>query len=124
MATTQRNSDWPGHRTDVVEMLAAMFADDDGIIRGQMMGHPSWFVLVGGKKKLFTSAWEQGITLKLPDELIEELYEEGRARPFEPMGSGKGMRGWVYIERQSIEQLQAEEELIRLSRDFVAGGQL
>lgn len=119
---TKKKPEWPGHREDVVEMLDELFADDEGIVRGQMMGHPSWFVLVGGKKKLFTSAWEQGITLKLPDDLIDELYSEGRARPFEPMGPGKGMKGWVYIARQGIDEIRAEEELIHLSRDFVAGG--
>jgi hypothetical protein len=117
-------SDWPGHREDVVEMLVDMFASDDGIVRGQMMGHPSWYVLVNGKKKLFTSAWEQGISLKLPEDLIDELYSEGRARPFEPMGPGKSMKGWVYIAREGIEELRAEEELIQICRDYVAGGQM
>lgn len=114
-------SDWPGHREDVVNFLEELFAGDDGIIRGQMMGHPSWYVMVSGKKKLFTSAWENGITLKLPDELIEELYEESRARPFEPMGPGKGMKGWVYIARDGIDELRAEEDMIHAARDFVSG---
>ncbi len=120
MATKKKaKSDWPGHREDVVAMLDAMFADDEGIVRGQMMGHPSWYVLVNGKKKLFTSAWEQGITLKLPEDVIEELYSENRARPFEPMGPGKSMKGWVYIQHERIADIRAEEELIHLSRDYV-----
>ena len=125
MATKKKdNSDWPGYREDVAQMLDELFAEDDNIQRGQMMGQPSWYVLVGGKRKLFTSAWENGITLKLSVELANELLEEGRARPFEPMGAGKPMKGWVYICHDSLEAIRAEEEMIHAALDFVSGVQM
>lgn len=41
MATEKKDkTDWPGHREDVLAMLTELFADDDGILQGQMMGHP------------------------------------------------------------------------------------
>ncbi|MCB1216761.1 hypothetical protein KDL44_05175 [bacterium] len=123
MATKKKqNSDWHGYREDVAAMLDDLFADDDNIIRGQMMGHPSWYVMVAGKKKLFTSAFENGITLKLPVELANDMLAEGRARPFEPMGAGKPMKGWIYIDNDDLDAIRAEEEMIHAARDYVSGG--
>ncbi|MCB1186600.1 hypothetical protein KDL29_05465 [bacterium] len=124
MATKKKEkSGWPGYREDVVQLLDELFDGDDGIVRGQMMGHPSWYVLVGGKKKLFVSAWEHGITLKLSEELANEMFEEGRGRPFEPMGPGKAMKGWVYVDKPDLDEIRSEEEMIHAARDYVSGGQ-
>jgi hypothetical protein len=40
MAVKKESSGWKGHREDVMAMLTELFVDDEGILQGQMMGHP------------------------------------------------------------------------------------
>ena len=78
----------PDHK----QTLDALLLDLPGVTPGQMFGHPSYKIL----GKIFVSLMENGITLKLPEDRVQELLHEPHMAPFAPMGNP--MRQWVLIE--------------------------
>ena len=49
---------------------------------GKMYGHPAYYV--GGK--LFASLYMEGVCVKVPEPMVNELLKRNEIVPFQPMG--------------------------------------
>jgi hypothetical protein len=74
-------------------VLDDMLLDHPDIRPGKAFGYPAYYV----GKKLSICLFEQGVGLKVPQELAEKLVADDRnVIPFQPYGRRK-MREWIQI---------------------------
>ena len=81
---------------------------------GKMYGHPAYYV--GGK--LFASLFMEGVCVKVPEALKDELLKREEIVPFEPMG--RKMREWILINRKKSEDYIKDKDIFEKSIEFVA----
>jgi TfoX/Sxy family transcriptional regulator of competence genes len=74
------------------EVLDGMLLDIPGVKAGKMFGLPGYYV--GGK--LFACVWQDGVAIKLPEDMRERLLKRKSVEPFVPM-EGRPMREWVLV---------------------------
>ena len=96
------------------EVLDSFLLDVPIVKPGKMFGHPAYYV--GGK--LFASLYMEGVCLKVPESLKNELLKRKDVVPFEPMG--KKMREWIQINRNKSEDYLKDREIFDKSIEFVA----
>jgi len=96
------------------EVLDSFLLDIPIVKPGKMFGHPAYYV--GGK--LFASLYMEGVCLKVPESLKNELLKRKDVVPFEPMG--KKMREWIQINGSKSEDYLKDREIFDKSIEFVA----
>ena len=81
---------------------------------GKMYGHPAYYV--GGK--LFASLFMEGVCVKVPLSLKDELLKKKDIVPFEPMG--RKMREWILINHKNSDDYLNDKDIFDSSIEFVA----
>jgi len=81
---------------------------------GKMFGYPAYYI----HGKLFACIFEDGVGIKLPEDVAAGLLTNAQAVPFQPMGRPK-MREWVRIDHQSSEDYRHDEAVFLRSIEFV-----
>jgi len=81
---------------------------------GKMYGHPAYYV--GGK--LFASLFMDGVCVKVPEDLKNNLLNNKEIVPFEPMG--RKMREWILINHKKSEDYLKDKEIFEKSLEYVA----
>jgi TfoX/Sxy family transcriptional regulator of competence genes len=99
------------------ERLEAQLLCGPDARRGQMFGHPAYYV----NGKMFACAYGGVIGLKLPEALAADLIARGRAEPFQPYGKRK-MREWVQLPCDEA-SLHEHRDALQASYDFVRNSQ-
>ena len=94
-------------------VLDSFLLDDPRVEPGNMYGHPAYYV--GGK--LFASLYMEGVCVKVPVGLKEELLEREGIEPFMPMG--REMREWVLITRSDSEDYRNDRNIFMDSIAYV-----
>ncbi|RJP28324.1 MAG: TfoX family protein [Actinobacteria bacterium] len=90
------------------ETLDEMLLPIPGVKAGKMFGLPGYYV----DGKLFACVWEDGVSLKVPPEVREELLAKRGVEPFVPM-EGRPMKEWVLINRKnSRDYLKLEDAFV------------
>ena len=104
-------------RDDVRDVIAHMRAGRDDVKPTKMMGLPTHVTRSNGK--MFVGIHGDGISLKLPQERIDELLASrpDEVSPFRPRG--RAMSGWVQIDHEEAEAFASEQELLEDSIAFV-----
>lgn len=85
----------PEHKTYLDDMLLGW----PGVEPGQMFGHPSYKT----HGKIFASLMEDGVTIKLPESIIDTVLQQENISPFRPMPD-RIMRQWVLIQVDNADQ--------------------
>lgn len=98
-----------------LELLDSLVNGIPGVKRGQMFGHPAYYV----GTKVFVSVMEDGIVVKLPAERIQPLLDGSTYRLFEP-GGGPAMKQWLHIRRAAPRDHQQDEQLVHEALEYVA----
>ena len=96
------------------EVLDSFLLEIPIVKPGKMYGHPAYYV--GGK--LFASLFMEGVCVKVPEPLKNELLKKDGIIPFEPMG--RKMREWILINREKSEDYLKDQEIFEKSIEFVA----
>ena len=96
------------------EVLDSFLLENPKVTPGKMFGYPAYYV--GGK--LFASFYEDGVCVKVPESLTNELLEREYIEPFQPMG--RKMREWVQINRHNSEDYLKDKDLFDASIKFVS----
>ena len=85
------------------------------ITPGKMFGYPGYYV----NKKLFACVYEDGVGLKVPFELANDLIGKEGFIYFIPMGRKK-MKEWIQINRKQAEDYLNDRAIFEKSIEFVA----
>jgi hypothetical protein len=110
----------PVHDPRIWEELKRLFAGREEVLSGQSFGYPALYyvnpdaVPAKGKRvkrRLFASAYEYGVALKLSVDLAEELLEEAGFEPFAPYHM-PAIKGWVLLVPQTPAELGDHRELL------------
>ncbi len=96
------------------EILDSFLLEISGVVPGKMFGYPAYYV--GGK--LFASFYEDGVCVKVPDSLANELLEREYIDPFQPMG--RKMREWIHINRQNSKDYLKDKDIFDASIKFIS----
>jgi len=96
------------------EVLDGMLLDIPGVKAGKMFGLPGYYI----DGKLFACVWEDGVSLKVPAGLREELLEKRGVEPFVPM-EGRPMKEWVLINRKNSRDYLKLEDTFISSLEYV-----
>jgi len=85
------------------------------VVPAKMFGYPAYYV----NKKLFACVYEEGVGLKLPLEVANELIGMEGIIPFIPMGRRR-MKQWIQINREHPDDYLKDVEIFEMSINFVA----
>ena len=95
-------------------VLDSFLLDDPRVEPGKMYGHPAYYV----SGKLFASLYREGVCVKVPAGLKEELVEREGIESFAPMG--REMREWILINRAESEDYRNDRDIFMDSIAYVA----
>lgn len=101
--------------SDHKKILDELFREISEVKPGKMFGYPSYYV--GGK--LFACIYENGLGLKVPESMAEELRNRDYIDYFQPLGRKK-MREWIQINREKSEDYLKDEDIMIASFRYVA----
>jgi len=110
----------PVHDPLIWNELQRLMAGRDEVVTGKSFGYPALYyvdpdaVPAKGKRvkrRLFASAFECGVALKLTADLVEELLGEAGFEPFTPYHMPP-IRGWVLLVPQTPAELGEHQELL------------
>ena len=96
------------------EVLDTFLLNIPIVKHGKMYGHPAYYV--GGK--LFASLFMEGVCIKVPESLKNELLDGKEIVPFTPMG--RNMREWILINRKNSKDYLKDQEIFEKSIEYVA----
>ncbi len=88
-----------------------------GVVPGKMFGYPAYYV----GRKLFACLYEEGVGIKVPETLANELIGKKGIFNFQPMGRAK-MREWIQINRRNSEDYLKDQDIFISSIEFVSSG--
>jgi hypothetical protein len=100
---------------EVKKAVDSILLKNPSIVSGKMYGYPAYYI----NRKLVACIYEQGVGLKVPESVANELIGKKGIVHFQPMGRAK-MREWIQIIRENPEDLLKETEIFKTSIDFVA----
>lgn len=99
---------------EVKEVLDSMLLDNVEVEPGKAFGLPAYYI----NGKMFAAVYEDGATIKVPEETAAELLERDGIQEFRPMEKHV-MKNWVLIRRESPEDYREDKELFQLAFDHV-----
>ncbi|SRR5690606_30946493 len=77
----------PAHKRVIDSILDGV----PGVTERKTFGHPAYYI----RGKMFAALVEDGLALKLPQDVVEELVRQATCMPWAP--GGVPMGGWVQI---------------------------
>jgi hypothetical protein len=95
--------------------LDAILLPLPGVRAAKAFGVPAYYV----GKKMFACVYEDGVSVKLPEETVQSLLDGKIYVPFVPM-AGRKMREWVQICRTDSSEYLADMNLFVMSIEFVS----
>ena len=105
----------PSYNPQHKAVLDSILLKVPGVKPGRMFGYPAYYV----NGKLFACAYDEGVGIKIPEQLARELLDQKRAIPFQPLGKAK-MREWVQINHKRSTDYTKDHEILIRSVQFVA----
>jgi hypothetical protein len=102
------------YNKDIKETLDSILLEFPEVTAGKMFGYPAYYI----GKKLFACVYENGVGIKVPEELAKELIKRDEIVNFQPMGRSK-MKQWIQINRADPAAYRKDLEIFRASADYV-----
>lgn len=99
------------------EALDSILLEIPGVKPGKAFGYPGYYV--GGK--LFACVYEDGVSLKVPEDVRQSLLAEKGVDYFMPMGRAK-MKEWVFIVKKRSSDYEKYEDAFLAAISYVASG--
>jgi TfoX/Sxy family transcriptional regulator of competence genes len=103
------------YNQDVKEIFDSFLLKLPEVTSGKMFGYPAYYA----GKKLFACLYENGVGIKVPEDLAEELIKTEGIINFQPMGRAK-MREWIQINRENPSDYYKDKEILKASIDYVS----
>lgn len=85
------------------------------VYSGKMFGYPAYYI----NKKLFACIYDDGVGIKIPENLANELVGKKGIVYFQPLGRAK-MKEWIQINRKKSQDYLKDKEIFKQSIKFVS----
>ena len=102
-------------RADIVEYLEERFGCFPDVAPKKIFGHPGYCL----GRRVFAFAYEDGLCLKLPRPLYEQILKREDTTPFRPGHDIKPMGSWVVISRPEARDYDGDWELVETAMAYV-----
>ena len=79
-----------------------------------MFGYPAYYI----NKKLVACIYKDGVGVKVPETVANELIGKKGTLHFQPLGRPK-MKGWIQINRENPEDYLKDVEIFETSVSFL-----
>ena len=99
---------------EVKEALDSFLLENVEVEPGRAFGLPAYYI----NGKMFAAVYEDGATIKVPEEMVEELLAREGISEFSPM-EGRAMKNWVLIRRASPEDYEDDRKLFQAAFEHV-----
>lgn len=96
------------------KILDSFLLSMPGVVAGKMFGYPAYYT----HKKLFACLYEEGVGIKVPEELAQKLLKRKDIVPFQPLGKAK-MREWIQINKEKPKDYLGDKTIFEKSIEFV-----
>lgn len=101
----------PSHKVILDSLLLNM----PDVVEGKMFGYPAYYV----NGKLFACIYDEGVGVKVFEEVANKFLSEHYVVPFQPLGRPK-MKEWIQINRVRSEDYRKDINIFRASVKFVS----
>lgn len=98
----------------VKDVLDSFLLENIEVEPGHAFGLPAYYV----NGKMFAAVYEDGATIKVPEEITSGLLEREYIEPFRPMGR-KTMKNWLYIRHDDPEDFEGDRGLFQEAFEHV-----
>jgi hypothetical protein len=85
------------------------------VMPGKMFGYPAYYI----DRKLFACVYENGVGVKVPESLAQQLINEKGIDYFQPLGRRR-MREWIQINRENQDDYFLDLEIFKESINYVS----
>lgn len=99
---------------EVKEALDAFLLENVEVEPGKAFGLPAYYV----NGKMFAAVYEDGASIKVPEEMVAELMARDGISEFRPM-ERHVMKNWVLIRREDPADYVKDRELFQAAFDYV-----
>ena len=85
------------------------------VVLGKMFGYPAYYI----DRKLFACVYGDGVGVKVPEGVAQELIGKKGIVNFQPLGKPK-MKEWIQINRENPADYAKDIDIFKVSISFVA----
>lgn len=85
-----------------------------GVVEGKMFGYPAYYL----HGKMIGCVYEDGVGLKVPETLANELLDNPTISHFQPLGRRK-MREWIQINHADPQDYLLDESIFEASVNYL-----
>lgn len=105
------------YNPDLKVIIDDLLLDIPGVSEGHMFGHPAYYI----RGKLLACHYHNGIALKVPEEVGEDLLHsnENEVEPFSPMGKNMG-KNWILLKRSDLQNYHNDLNLFETAAEYVS----
>ncbi|MHB8896113.1 MAG: hypothetical protein ACYC99_13185 [Candidatus Geothermincolia bacterium] len=98
----------------VKEALDAFLLDNPEVEPGKAFGMPAYYI----NGKMFAGVFADGATVKVPEDMVEELLSREGFSRFEPM-EGRSMKNWLLIRRADPADYVKDKDVFQIAFENV-----
>jgi hypothetical protein len=103
------------YNSRIKENLDSILLAIPEVTSGKMFGYPAYYV----RKRLFACVYEDGIGIKIPEDLANELIGTQGIINFQPLRRAK-MKEWIQINRENPSDYSKDKEILKASIEYVS----
>ena len=100
---------------EIKKAIDAILLKNPTIAPGRMFGYPAYYI----NKRLFACIYKNGVGLKVPETVANELIGRKGILHFQPLGRPR-MKEWIQINRENPGDYMKDVEIFKTSVSFVA----
>lgn len=100
---------------EIKEAIDTILLKNPVVAPGKMFGYPAYYV----NRKLFACIYRDGVGVKVPETVANELIGRKGIIHFQPLGRPK-MKEWIQINRERPEDYLKDAGIFETSMNFVA----
>lgn len=100
---------------DNKQVLDEIFGGLPGVRLAKAFGFPGYYL----GKKMIACVYEDGLGIKVPQELAQKLLSDGRAMPFKPYGRHT-MRQWVFVVHENPVDFKGDLDIFIQSIEYIS----
>ena len=99
----------------IKESLDSFLLVFTGVAAGKMFGYPAYYF----GNRLFACVYEDGVGVKVPEDLVKDLIKSEGITYFQPLGRPR-MKQWIQISRANPEDYYKDIEIFKASIEFAS----
>jgi len=99
---------------EVKKAVDSILLRNPSVVPGKMFGYPAYYI----NKKLIACIYENGVGVKVPADVADQLMGKEGIVHFQPMGRQK-MKEWIQIDRKNPDDYLKDIEIFETSINFV-----